>query len=273
MQATVQTETGLLPIPSVISQEMDNIAVLYGDSDDDSWKAVALKVNQINRRIDYINNLPDLDPGGTLDFGFFGEDGHSDAVSSPGQDQLRIESDVSQTLMEYGIGIEPDGVQVAVENPSGELVTGVQDADRLRGYQPEAANSSDFNDFGSVLSDHTMLPSGIPTTALSETPQQGLVRFDQSSDVHNNIYFGFRNTRENTVSLSATAWGATYRVTPVQDQQTAKDVVFGSNGIRRRVLTYGGLTNTAPNRPTEWKRGEVTLTGSDAINAVSGGGA
>jgi len=272
MDATVQTEDGYLPIPAVVSKEIDNLAILYGDSNGDTWNALAFQINQINRRTHRVSNLPRLGPGESLDFGFLGENGHSSAVSDAGNDKLRIDSDRSETIVEYGIAIKPDGLLVGVENPAGETVTGVLDNDRLRGYEPDAANSSDFEDFGSIRSETTHTAARVPTTALSETPHQGLVRFDKEEGQYNNTYFGFLNQREDEVSLEVVAHGVSYKVTPVTDTDTVRDIVYG-NGHRRRVLTYGGLGNTSPKRPQGWRRGEVTLTADDTLAQLNGGGA
>lgn len=271
MPTPVQTDDGFHPIPAVVSEEVDNLAVVYGDSNEDSWKVLAFKVNQINRRTQRVTNLPRLAPGGTLDFGYLGENGHSQDVSDAGQDQLRIEDAQEETLMEFGVAVKPDGVLVGVQNPSGEEITGVQDSDRLRGYGPSNANSSDFEDFGALQSDVTYTERTIPTTALSETPSQGIVRFDQDEGNHNNTYFGFYNQRETDAELEVKVHGAAYKVSNVTDPQTVRDIYFG-NGYRRRVLTYGGLQNYSPKRPQSWRSGEVTVNADDARAALNGGG-
>lgn len=271
MESVPYTDDGFVPIPAVLSREVDNIVLMFGSSSDETWKAHAFKVNQVNRRIERINNLPTLEPGGSLDFGYMGDDGHSQDVNSPGRDRLRVGDDRNETLVEYGIAVKPHGVLVGIENPADATVTGVIDADRLRGFAPQAANSNDFNTYGSVRSESTHTDHGIPTTALSPTNQQGVFRFDKAEDERNNIYAGFYNTREDEASLEVVAHGAAYKVTHVDDTQVTRDMAFG-DGYNRRVATYGGLANTRPRRPDSWLSGEAEITAAEARRAVAGGG-
>lgn len=276
MHANARTSDGFFPIPAVLSSELDNIALLSGSSDGNTWKAIAFKVNQVNRRTEYINNLPTLEPGGTLDFGFLGENGHSEDsnVSDPGNDQLRISDNEDETLVEYGISVKPSGVLVGVQNPANADITGIQDTDRLRGWDASSTNADNFSDFGAVRSDYTQTENGVPTTALSPSTTQGIFRFDKSDD-RNNTYFGFRSLREDDAPLEVAAHGLAYKVTPILDPNDARDVVFG-NGVPRRVVTYGGLDNTKASRPDVYQDAEITITGQDARNGLSqsiGGGA
>lgn len=266
-----QTDEGYHPIPAVTSREGDNIVLLYGDSNDGEWNALAFKTNQINRRTQRVTNLPTLSPGGSLNFGFLGENGHSQDVSSPGKDQLRIGGNRNEMLVEYGVAVNPAGVLVGVENPADEPITGVIDADRLRGYAPDNTNASDFSTFGSVRSSLTRTRRGTPTTALSASKEQGIFRFDRNEDDFNNIYFGFKNVREDDAPLEVLAHGAAYRVTAITDTQVVRDMVRG-DGYTRRLATYGGLGNTKPKLPTKWRDGVVTITADAVRSAVSGTG-
>lgn len=273
MQATVHTDDGYLPMPAVVSQEVDNIVLLYGSSTDEQWRALAFQVNQTNRRVQQYDQLPTLNPGGTLDFGFLGEDGHSQDVSQPGKDVLRVADERNETIMEYGIAVKPSGVLVGVENPAGELVSGIQDADRLRGFSPldASGNNPDFRDFGAAYAEHSHTDTALPTTALSPSPRQGLVRFDRDDNSQNTIYFGFYNAREDPAALDLLAWGQTYKVTNVSSPQVVRRMYRGE-GYKRRVLTYGGLQNHSPKIPSEWKGNEVTITTGDVNSSLSGGG-
>lgn len=265
----VHASTGYEPfnvITRVQSRETDNIALLYGRNRSNSWQAIGLKVNQVARRIERISNLPTLAPGEELDLGYFGEQGHEQDVNVPGDDRLRIGDDYDEMLIEYGIGVRPSGVLVAVESPSDALIAGLVD-DRTRGYDASGGGKSNLDDFASVRSEHTVTPQGIPTTALSPTPEQGLFRVDTENDGTNPMRFGFVNHREDDAPLEALAYGATYRVSAITDPQTVRDMVFG-NGIRRRVVTYGGLENDRPNLPPEWEPGVVEVDVNEARRAV-----
>lgn len=260
-----------MPVPAVLSNEMDNIVVLYGNSSDNTWNALAFQVNQMNRRIDRVSNLPTLSPGGTLDFGYLGEDGHSQDVSSPGKDQLRVGDNREETITEFGLSVKPAGVLVGVENPADDAIAGIVDADRIRGYSPQASNAQDFADFGSVNAQHTYTDTEVPTTATAPSPNQGHIRWDRADDDLNNTYVGFRNLREDDAPLEALTWGATYKVSVVKSSQVVRNMAFG-DGYKRRVVTYGGLQNNSPKRPDAWKQGEITLTSDDALSALSNRG-
>jgi hypothetical protein len=262
MTDTLVSEPPFQVITEVQSRETDNIALLFGRNQTNAYQALGLKISRVNRRIERITNLPTLSPGEELDLGFLGEQGHEQDVATPGDDSLRVGDDFDEMLIEYGIGFRPSGVLIAVESPSDSLISGLVD-DRTRGYDATGGGKSNLEDFASVRSEHTVTEQGIPTTALSATPNQGLFRVDTENDGTNPMRFGFLNHREDDAPLEAVAYGATYRVTPITNTQTVRDMVYGNN-LRRRVVTYGGLENERPNLPPEWEAGVVQLdAGSD----------
>jgi hypothetical protein len=253
-------------ITDVQSRETDNLALLFGRNQTNAYQAIGLKISRVNRRIERITNLPTLGPGEELDLGFLGEQGHEQDVATPGDDKLRIDDDFDEMLVEYGIGFRPSGVLVAVESPSDSLISGIV-GDRTRGYDATGGGKSNLEDFASVRSEHTVTEEGIPTTALSPTPNQGLFRIDTENDGTNPMRFGFKSHREDDAPLEALAYGATYRVTPITDRQAVEDMVYG-NQMRRRVVTYGGIENERPNIPPEWEESVVILGSEDDRRAV-----
>lgn len=264
MSASNEYASDYKGILDVLSREMDNIVLLTGDSNNNEFRVWAFSINQVNRRAEYITNLPDLSPGSTLSLGYFGENGHSEDsnVSDAGDDLLRIEDFHDETIEEFGIAVEPDDVLVGAENPPGAPILGVQGG-RARGF-----DADDFSNRGAVRSQFTRTVNGLPTTALSATDEQGLIRIDSADNGRNRTYVGFKNVGEQTAPLQATVYGNTYRVTNVTDSQVIRDMLFG-DGYKRRVLTWGGIKNQNPNIPDAWSGLEVS--GDDIRNALGGG--
>ena len=265
METTAYQYTSEFPtIYDVTSEENHNIALLYSSTSGNQWRAMAFQTNITIRRTEWISEVTTLDAGDSLAFGMLQEDGHSATASADPEsrdDRLRVDDQRGETLVEYGIGVEPDGVLVGVENPSGSYITGVQ-GDRARGFDEET-----LQDFGSVKSDATITANGIPTTAASSTPEQGVVRMDSDDNGLNPTRVAFHNDTDGTVTVDVTVMGLTYHVTPVTDSATVRDIVYG-RGHNRRVLTYGGFDNTSPNVPQDWRDGRVTMTSDDALEVI-----
>lgn len=245
-------------ILDAISREIDNLAIVYNHPDTGTIRALAFQVNAINRRIEHVTNLPTISNGGTLDTGYIGENGHQQTVSDPGDEIFRVSANYEDTIEELGIRVNPDGVLTWLELPSGALVTGVQ-GDRLRGLGPGDPRSG-------VLSDWTKTTEGIPTTAISPTPDQGVVKIDSQENGRNLLYFGFENKSGDEQTPTIYALGATYKVVNVQDEQVIKDMTLGK-GYKRRVLTWGGFGNTDPALPTAWSK--TTIQPSEANQFLS----
>lgn len=258
---SLDVKSGINSIFEVADKEMENFVLLYGHSEPNTWNALAFQVNQINRRTHIIDNLPTLDPGETLSPGYFGESGHSHDATAPGDPITRISSNFGEAVIEYAFSVEPDGVMCWAENPGGSIVTGLQ-GERLRALGPGKKGAG-------VWSDWTKTKDGVPTTALSPSPSQGLFRIDSSETARNNIYIGFENKQDTEAPLRVFAVGLMYRVTNVASEETIEDIVFSRRGIKRRVLTWGGMRNDGPNLPKGW---ETLRLESSEVRTVLGGG-
>lgn len=252
-----QTYTSVYPgVLEVVSRPQDNIVLTFGNSNSDSTEAMAFRVERAIRRIERVTNGPTISDDDTLDFGYFGESGHSADVSSPGDEQFEIESERDQTIVEYGFGIETDGVYVAVETGDGDAVNGLSiGSNKDRGF-----GADDLQEFGGVLSDYTTAdsPEAMPTTALSEKHDQGMVRIDSRQNGTNPFNFAFLNKSGGQVTVNPVAVGQTYEVRPIYDRETAVNMLAGT-GHTRRVLTYGGFENTKPNLPRAWQRASFSV--------------
>lgn len=244
----------------VTSRPQDNLVLLYGTSTDDAITALPFRIERTLRRIERTTNGPTLAAGETLDFGYFGEGGHERDVAQPGEDVLEIETERDNTIVEFGVGFDTSDVYVGVESADGTPITGLREgADRARGFGPD-----DLPERGGVLSDYTITetPQAVPTTALSGTPEQGLMRIDSRQDGNNPLRFAFYNDSGGQVTLNMTAIGMAYEARPVYDRSEALSLVAGE-GYKRRLVGYGGFGNTKPNLPREWQDATVQVEYGD----------
>lgn len=242
-------------IQDVTSRELDNLVLLYQGPQNNTVRALGFRILRTVRRTERVSNEPTLQPNGdqgdSLDFGYFGDNGHSAEVTQSGDEVFRVDNERSSTIIEYGFEVEPDGVRTAVETADGSTVLGLREgSDRARGFGP-----SDFPLRGSVLSDLTRATTRdgdeVPTTALAGSRRQGLFRIDSDENGLNRFRFAFTNTTGNAVDVGVTAKGQTYHVQPVEDRETLIDMV-SKGGTPARVVTWGGFTNSSPNLPREW---------------------
>lgn len=248
-------------VQEVTSREYDNLVLLYGTSRTEEISALAFRVYRTQRRWERAQNPPSLDAQGgtndTLDFGYFGPQGHSEDVSQPGNEIFRIESERNQTIIEYGFEVEPDGVLTAVQTADGSPILGLRrGAERARGFGPSA-----FSERGAVDSSLTRVdsPEELATTALSPNPdRQGLFRIDSKEEGRNPFRFGFANTTNGSVTVDVTGYGVAYDVRPIHDEDTVLDMLTPDGTPARRV-TYGGFENTNPNLPRGWYDDRVTV--------------
>jgi len=258
-----QYESAYSSITDVLSRELDNIVLLYGGSRDEQLKALGFQINRVARRIERIQNGPTLDADGnandTIGFGYFGENGHSRDVSTPGDEVFQIESERSETIVEYGFAVEQDDVLVAVRSADNAPITGLRSgSQKRRGFGVD-----DLEDFGSVRSEVTRTSPDdaqeeLPTTALSPTPRQGLFRIDSKRDGLNRFGFAFSNQAGAQQTISAVAVGQAYEVEPITNNEDIRSLV-SPGGPPARIVTYGGFDNTNPNLPSEWFDSRVTL--------------
>lgn len=247
-------------ITDVLSREMDRLVLLFGSSSDMTLQALAFRIGRVQRRTERISGLPSLaaqgNSGDSLDFGYFGENGHSADASNPGDDELRIDAATDSTLMEYGVAVQPDDILVGLRMGSDDEVTGYRESsERPRGYDDDL-----LTDFGAVRSDYTQTrdAGGLPTTAVAETEDQGLFRVDSDSAGQNRIEFAFQNLAGASQQLSVEVVGKTYEIAPITDQNLTRRLVNGEVS-QRRVVTYGGFGNDNPNIPRLWNKNKVSV--------------
>jgi len=249
-------------ITDVLSRPQDRIALVFGSGRSDEYDALAFHINRAVRRIQRVEDLVTLADGDTAGFGYVTENGLSSAGNS-GEDVFRVDADRATTIMEYGFGVPQTGVYVGIQTGDGDDINGLTEgSDRDRGFSPD-----DLPTQGGVLSDHTSLdiPAGtlseeIPTTALSETVDHGLVRIDSKQDGPNPFYFGFNNQSGAQKTVDITAYGYTYDVEPITTAAVVKDTVKSG---RRKVINYGGLGNTNPNLPTQWQNYKTSIAADE----------
>jgi len=245
-------------ILEVLSHNQDNLVLMYGNSRSDTYNALAFNIKRSIRRVERVLNGPTIADTNTLDFGYFTPSGHSRNVTNPssGDEVFRIDSGRGSTLVEYGFSVEPDGVYTGIQTGDGDTISGLTPSDdRDVGF-----DVTNLSDRVGVLSDLTLTETsgGVPTTALSPRPDQGIFKIDSDTNGTNPIRFAFENQSGGQVTVDVIGVGMAYEVEPVTDEQRARRMVRGE-GLSRRVATYGGLDNTNPNLPTEWVPGKVTV--------------
>lgn len=255
--------TGVYPhIYEVTNLPQQNIVLLYGNSNEDTYQAIAFRIKRAIRRREEVDNGPTVGADSTLSFGYFGEDGHSADVADAGEEVFRVDSNRDRTLVEYGFGFPENGVYVGVETGEGDVVNGLGPGDdRDRGF-----SAADLDQRGGVLSDLTTVETqnaneAEPTTALSEKPDQGLVRIDSRENGNNPFRFAFKNITGGSITVNPIAVGMHYEVVPVIDRQQTLRMAAGRETAR--LLTYGGLGNSKPNLPRKWQEASYQVEYGD----------
>lgn len=242
-------------ITDVVSRPMDNLVLVYGNSNRDTYNALAFQVVRSVRRYERVEDAFTLNAnGGTREFGWFGESGFSRSTSNPGTEVFSIDSNRSKTIGEYGFAIHQDGVYVGIQTGDGATVDGLAEGDeRGRGLDADQlpTRAGVLSDYTRAASPAASLDEPVPTTALSERYDQGLIRIDSKQDGNNRFFFAFNNQAGSNRTIDITAYGQTYNVRPIDDEQTARDMLAG-NGYNRRVVQYGAFDNTNPNLPRDW---------------------
>lgn len=258
-------------ISDVTSPEMHNICLLYGTSDDNTFRVLGFQIARTIRRIERLPVDITLDAGQEVPFGTIVADGHTRLGATGSDDIFRIGENRDKTIEELGIGVtvegaDPSNVYVAYEGASGEEVIGVQgdDADRARGFDEER-----FDERGAVTADLTTVDGfEYPTTALSEHPKnQGIIRFDSREDGRNTFRFGFYNEDSSEATVSLFGMGQSYRVRQVTDAAVVRNMVT-PGGVPARNITYGGYENTTPNLPSAWSDSVITVEESELLPDV-----
>lgn len=254
MQDNAQYTSAYPAITDVLSRPRDNIVLLYGNSNTNTYNALAFQIVRANRRVERVEDAITISADSAQAFGYFGENGFSQTTTNPGNKVFSIDSERSSTIIEYGFAIPQDGVYVGVQTGDGDTINGLTEtSDRDRGF-----SAGDLPTRGGILSDHTRVDAPtatqterVPTTALSETLDHGLIRIDSEQQGDNPFYFGFYNATSASVTIDVTGYGYTYDVRPITDAQTVKQMVRG-DGFNRKVVNYGAFGNTNPNLPREW---------------------
>lgn len=248
------------PLTSVHSRPNESFTIMWENSSDGTWNALGFVVDQVMRRYERIEGFATLADGGTLDFGIFGEKGHESNTTDEGADRLRIEENHDRRVIEYAVGVTPtdENLLVGVQNPIDAPIVGLDEqSNRLRNFDVAA-----LTDRGGVASTDTITSDGATTTALSTTPDQGLVRIDTDDNGNNPMRFGFNNQTGAQQTLSAQAFGAAYDVTVIGTPNQVRNLLYSPDV---RTLIYGGQGNSSPNLPRPWKSAVVEVTTDDAV--------
>lgn len=248
-------------ITDVTSDNQELLALIYGNSNEDTYNAIAFQVVRSVRRIERVEDSITLSDNGTQNFGWFGENGFSRNVNSPGTEVFSIQSERERTIVEYGFGVPQSGVYVGIQTADGATLDGLSVGDE-RGRGLDAAT---LNQRAGVLSDTTVVDTPaytnsepIPTTALSEREDQGLIRVDSEQNGPNRFFFAFNNQSGGQVTIDVTGIGVAYDVRPIFDGDVARSIVSGE-GFDRRLVQYGPFDNTNPNLPEEWYNARVRV--------------
>lgn len=236
----------------VANSNHTNLGLVYGNSNKDTYSALAFQVVRSVRRFERVENAATLDADESVEFGYIGSNGFEHDVSDPGKEVWRVDSGRSETIVEYTFGVPESGVFVAIQSGDGDTLTGLREGDdRERKY-----GASSLPERGAVLSDHTVVDSPgvsesdeLPTTALSPRRDQGLPRIDSREDGANPFRFAFHNATSSEVEIDVTGVGMTYHVRPYTERSDVESVITSD---AERVLTYGGFGNTNPNLPKDW---------------------
>ena len=253
----------------VQNRENENIVVLYGSSTDNEWKAMAFQTNQLLRRRERVADVTTLSDGDVTEYNMLqdttsGIQLEEDAGTDPSDDILRIDSNKDETIAEYGIGVTTDDVYVGVQTKGGEIL-GLQGDRERRETQPEDLDRHGVPSQLTLTNEHSL-----PTTALSGSPNQGIVRIDSDDNGRNPIRIGLNNEvagAQRTPDIIV--HGVSYRVTPVDDTGVVEDILHGQ-GHNRRILTWGAFDNDSPNIPEPWTDGRITVTDEDVMGVLSG---
>lgn len=254
-------------ITEVWDGPQDNFVLVYGNSNKDTYNAIAFQIARAVRRVERITDAFSMNDNTAVDWGWFGENGFSQDVSDPGKELFRIAENRGSTIIEYGVAVPNDGVYVGVQLGDGDTVNGFREGDdRDRGIA-----GADLSQRAGVLSDHTYVDTPttstqdvIPTTAVSEAPNQGLIRLDSQERGPNRMYFAFDNQSGGNVAVDVIAHGMTYDIRPIQDEQTVKEMLR-DRGYDARKLTWGGFGNQNPNLPTNWVGARVDIGPNELV--------
>jgi hypothetical protein len=258
-------------ITDVTSHERENLLLTYGHSDRETYSVLGFQVVRTIRRIERVSDLVTINAGNNEDFAVIGEDGWGNNVSNPGDDVFRIDSERKRTLVEYGFGVDNDGVYVAMQTADGDAINGIaESSERDRGF-----SVGDIFDRGGVLSDLTTIGTPgvsdafpVPTTALSPNIDQGVIRIDSREDGLNSFRFAFDNQSGSQQTIDVIGYGTAYHVRPITSEDTVRSLL--SNTPRNtRVVTLGGFGTNKPNLPQDWYPHRVFIRAGEL---VPGGG-
>jgi len=261
-QARYATDEPFPPITAVHCDQNEAFTLLYESSATGTWKALGFVTNRVTRRHERVTDFATLADGAVLDYGFFGEDGHEQEVADAGEDRLRVGTAHKRRVHELAVSVTPsdEDVLLGLESPSDAVVVGLED-DRTRGIDGDS-----LAEYGGVATAETATGDGIPTTALSPHPAQGIVRIDSEKNGTNPTRIAVNNQSGGQITLSADVFGAAYEVSLIRDSATVKNFLYSDTV---RTLTWGGQGNTSPNLPETWgTEGVVTVEEDEATNLV-----
>lgn len=253
----------------VQNRENENIVVLYGSSTDQEWRAMAFQTNQLLRRRERVADVKTLADGDVTSYSMLQDTSsgiqlEEDTTTDPSQDILRIDGNKDETLAEYAIGVTTDDVYVGVQNKGTEIM-GIQGDRERRETQPDDLDRHGIPANLTLTNEHSL-----PTTALSGSPNQGIVRIDSDDNGRNPIRIALNNEVSGAQRTpDIIIQGVSYRVTPVTDSGVVENILHGK-GHNRRILTWGAFDNDSPNVPEPWKDGRITVTDEDVMAVLSG---
>jgi hypothetical protein len=258
-------------VTDVVSRPHDNIVLVYGNSNDGVYNALAFQVIRTVRRIQRVVDSFSLADDTTKEFGYFAENGFSADVNSPDDEVFEIDTERANTLTEYGFAVPQDGVYVGLSAGDGSNINGLREGST----DQRSWSAADLQTQGGVLSDLTYVDAPgvstdapIPTTAMSPQPTQGVVRIDSRENGSNPFRFAFDNQSGAQVTIDIVGYGQAYDVRPVEDEQTVRKMLAG-NGYNRRILNYGGFDNTKPNLPDSWYANRINIEPGELTPGVS----
>lgn len=252
-------------ITEVTSPHLSNLCMVFGAGSNTRMQALGFYVDRTVRRHERIQNPPTVPANDSLDFGKFVENGHTadPAVASAGTDLFSIQNNRETTIEEISLAVNNDGILAGAAVGDSE-VTALDGTDRARGF-----GADDLVEYGGVRAELTRTTDTeadeypVPTTALSPSVDQGLLRFDAEQAGNNPFYWGFYNTTGADVDLDAYAVGARYKVTVVENDSAVRRMLNGDAPCR--VVQHGSFSLDNPNLPRAWAENTIAIRGGELL--------
>jgi len=227
------------PISKVLLKENDNLALIFPKNiaEEPKFELYFFRVMRRYPLHRIYDDLPEMNPGATLDFNYLGEGG-----LGVDKDILTVWEERPFRILHFAIGIKPSNIWIYKAQPADIEQTGF-------GYKtpPEVGDKRDF--IPGELS-----PFENPTVA-TET-----VLYYKAS-----IQLGFKNNAAFTVKPIIRLFGAGYDCIPITDDDFINKMLAGIKPVR--YITVGGLRYFEYTVPEEWK-GNARIVDEDTIAEV-----